>query len=86
MSVLLKLDSNKKVIAQWETDHEPEKGLFDATGRSDGPDYMGRTYNPGTDTFSPPIIPPTTKREELKAKDKSTATLEDIFEALQELL
>ena len=87
MKTLLKFDANDIVIAQYHTDHEPEPGLFDATGRVDGPDYMGRTYDSRTDTFSAPPDPPTpTRREQLIAKDKSTATIEDIFEAQQELL
>jgi len=84
MSVLLKFDGSKKVIAQWDTDHAPENGLFDATGRSDGPDYMGRTYNQGTDTFSSPIVPSKTRRQQLK--ENLTWTDAERDEAIRELL
>ncbi len=86
MMILLKLDGSKKVIAQWNTDHAVEPGLFDATGRTDGPEYVGRTYIPGSDSFTVPPIPPKTKAELLKTKDKSNWTTEDIAEALQQLL
>ncbi len=93
MKTLLKFepplpDPNNKVINQWVTDRAPnsEPDLFDATGRSDGPDYMGRTYDRGADTFSTLPTPTKTRRELLKEQDKTTWTTEDIAEALQELL
>ena len=82
--ILLKFNPSNKVINQWSTDHQPEPGLFDATGRSDGPDYMGRTYSSGTDTFSPRITVSQTRREELKAKAVWTAIDRD--DAIRELL
>ena len=84
MLILLKFDISKKVIAQWNTDHAPEPGLFNATNRNDGPDYMGRTYNPGLDSFSPFVAPDKTRRQELKEKPTWTDAERD--EALRELL
>ena len=79
--VLLRLDSNKVCVNQWNTDHRVSAANFDATGRSDGPDYMGRTYDDVADTFSTLPIPPLTRAEELKALTPWTAS--DRNEALE---
>ena len=55
-----------KVVDQFQgTDHDLKPGQLEVTGRSDGPDYMGRTYNAGTDAFSPRIVYPETPRRQL---------------------
>jgi len=84
MSTFLKFDSNDTVINQWESDHKVEPSLFDATGRGDGPDYMGRTYDSATDTFSPVIVLPKSRRQLLK--EKLVWTPADRDAALRELL
>ena len=56
-----------KVIAQIESD-KLRPGFFDATDRPDGPDYVGRTYTPGTDTFSAPVVDPPSARQVLADK------------------
>jgi len=88
--ILVRLDQNKKVKAQWSIEDsniskdKPEPNLFDVTGRPDGPNYMGRTYIPASDSFTPFVLPPKTKSELLKAKTTWTATDRD--NAIRELL
>lgn len=83
MMKLLKFDRNLKVVNQWITDHAPEPGLFDATNRTDGPKYMGRTYDPGLDSFSPLVTPTQTRRQQLK--DQLTWTDAERLEANDEV-
>ena len=86
MKILLKFDGSNKVINQWVTDRAPrsEPDLFDATGRSDGPDYRGRTYDRGADTFSALPTPVKTRRQELKENLSWNDVERD--EAIRELL
>lgn len=91
MRDLVELDGSKKVIGVWldYTGPDPQPGLFDVTGNADVPgrDYMGWTYVEASDAFTnKPPAPPQSRRERLIAKDKATASVEDVFEALQELL
>ena len=65
--ILIKLDSNNKVITQWEQEHDqahPETGLMDVTNHPDGPKFMGRQLSDGS--FTPYSEPPKSRREELK--------------------
>ncbi len=66
MKTLVRLDRNRKVNAQWETDHDPEPGLMDVTNHPDGPNFLDRTHDLDTDTFSDVVVPAPTRRQELK--------------------
>jgi len=50
------------------------------------PDQGGVIWDETALNFIPKTPDPPTKRDQLKSKDPQTATIKDIFEALQELL
>lgn len=60
MRIFLKLENNR-VVYQVESERPPGGGpglpanMMEATDRTDGP-WMGKVYNPATDTFSDPPL------------------------------
>ena len=68
MRQFVKFDLNKLVIQYLESDRIPGDGVtlpancMEVTGRNDGP-WLGKIYDPNTDTFSVPIPPPPTKAQ-----------------------
>lgn len=74
INILVRLDVNKKVNAQWRIEDdqdEPEPNLINLTNHPDGPNFMGRTQLPDG-SFTPEIIPPKTRRQNLKEKPNWT--------------
>jgi len=85
--VWVRFDGNKKVINQWKSDVKPKQADMEVTGRSDGPDFMGRTYDDAADTFSAPLPPgPPSRAQEIIDETPVGKTLPDIYEACQEIL
>ncbi len=74
---LVKLDPDMKVGVHYkQIDHLPEplsETLFSVAERTDGPEYIGRTYNPGNDTFSPMPPPPPPTADEARLAGLETA-------------
>jgi len=84
---LLRFDFNRKVIGQWEQEHDqvhPYPDVEDFTGHRDGPKFMRRIHNPATDTFSPIIVRSKTRRQILKEITNFTDDERD--EAIRALL
>lgn len=65
MRIFLKLDNNNVVVNELRSTRIPgdgpglPSGVMEATGRNDGP-WLGKVYDPATDTFSP-FVEPVTK-------------------------
>jgi len=85
MIILVQFDENRKVIAQRRDRDVILEEWTDLSDHPDGPNFMGRIYDEGTDTFGPPQpLPPKTRR--LLLKEKKTWTVADRNEAIRILL
>ena len=82
------LDAGNICIAEGRHDGSdlPDPTYMDVTGRDDGPQFMGRTYNARTDSWSARPADPVDPLDSLRAKDPATWSDEDRSRALQFLI